>query len=705
MPELPNQISRWREKIYLELAPTHGRFGGALRTAFAVVLAAYFLLVLQTPLIAPGLYLIFLVSYDVPYLTFQRSVMELTTQCVGVALTLALIIVTGNDPMARVLGVAAFTFLSAFLLCACTRRVAAMNMGIFPILTLSLWEFHLPPEQLVHLSMWPIATGALAVGCKVVIEYMFTRRDPHHALQREMEARIEALEQLFLRYAEGAPASQMKRNISTVSRYALSGQAKMLALLQEVENHPAREVPRFTISPTLIPAIVRLLDLGAVFARRHRFPIESDVRPQAARIAEALAAIQAERIDDIENLVESEQEASASVLGRIEQLLYTIGEMTHADHALSRERLLDALPQKQKVPWLRRDAWSNPEYLTYATKLSLSATICYIIYNALAWPGISTATLTVLVVGLSTSGATNQKMIFRIIGATIGGIIFGIGCIIFVYPFADTAMPFLISLGLVSFIGAWIARSTHLGYVGLQIIFSFLLVAFQEYAGPQTAGGGKGVLSSAVHAFGAPMQMTPARDRVLGVFLALFVMWAVFHRLHPKRTVDKMREGLARLLRVHADLLSRLHGAKAGQIAALRQDADGIAVEVRSLAEAIPYELDQHVERDLEISERIQNAMASAGSVLLHAVTALPEASETPAQILAVKSIHDSIAQGLRNLSAALEGTESKHELERVSSALSMAAAGASSSPCLRHALSAFSKLQEQCLELEAAPE
>ena len=260
-----HQMPVWLSKIQQELAPTHGRYEGALRTAFAATLATYVLLVLQTPLIAPGVYLIYLVSYDVPYLTFKTSVLELFYQCVGVTLSLMLIAVTGNDPVARVLGVAAFTFLSAFLLRACTVRVAAMNLGIFPILTLSLWELHLPPEQLVHLSMWPVATGAVAVAIKVAIEYTFARRDPNHALQAEMKARLEALQQLFLALAAGEPAQEMKRKVAMVSRYAFAGQGKMLSLLEEVRRHSIPEDSPQPIPPALISYIARLLDVSASF--------------------------------------------------------------------------------------------------------------------------------------------------------------------------------------------------------------------------------------------------------------------------------------------------------------------------------------------------------------------------------------------------------------------------------------------------------
>jgi multidrug resistance protein MdtO len=697
-----NQTPEWLNKVYQELAPAHGRYEGALRTAFAATLATYVLLVLQTPLIAPGVYLIYLVSYDVPYLTFKTSVLELFYQCVGVALSLMLIAVTGNDPMARVLGVAAFTFLSAFLLRACTVRVAAMNLGIFPILTLSLWELHLPPEQLVHLSMWPIATGAVAVSIKVAIEYIFARRDPNHALQAEMKARLEALQQLFQGFAEDEPAQEMKQRVAKVSRYAFAGQGKMLSLLEEVRLRFIPEDAPQPIPPALIPYIARLLDVSASFARQHQTQLYDGQRPRFLQIAAMLARLQTQSAEEARNLEEMEPEETAGQLRQIEQLLFTMESISHADQIQPHERLLKALPRREKKPWFRPGAWSNPEYLTYATKLSLCATLCYVIYNSLAWPSASTATLTVLVAGVTSSGATNQKMLFRILGATIGGILFGIGCIVFVYPYADSALPFLISIAVVSFIGAWIARSAHMGYVGLQIVFSFYLVAFQEYSTPIGGSPGQGQFMSRVHGFGAPLQMIQARDRLMGVLIALFVMWVIFHQLHPKRVVDRMRLGLARLLRMEADLLSLIRTGETGRVTALREDVLALVLEVRGLAEAIPFELDQHVEQDTEISEEIQHALTSTEGLFLHARAAWPRADEPPAELDVVKSINDSVAQGMRAMADMLDGTPRTLELDAIASALSTSRTAAASSESLTSVLIAYTRLQRQILKIQA---
>jgi len=697
-----NPALSWPEKIRRELAPSHGRWGGALRTTFAATLAAAILLALQTPMMGPGIYLIFLVSYDVPYLTFRRSAQELSFQCVGVAAALTLIAVTGNDPMARVLGIAAFTFLSGFLLCACTFRVAAMNLGIFPILTLSLWETHLPAEQLVHLSMWPIATGAIAVGLKVAIEYLLTNRDPQRALHLEIKARLDSCQSYFEGFACGQAFAELDKLSAPLMRFAFSGQGKMLALLEEVRANTLYEARTSYISPSGISRIARLLDLAAAFARQPHTNADAAQRAKAAQIAALIRAIQTRAFDELQEDDAATFMAGVTLLEECMEVLRSIAAEAREGYAQPQEALTSPSSAPHKEPWFRPDAWHNTSYLAYAFKLSLCATLCYIIYNALAWPGISTATLTVLIAGLSSTGATNQKMLFRFVGALIGGVLFGIGCMVCVYPYADTALPFLLSVACVSFIGAWIARSAHLGYIGLQIVFSFYLVAFQEYGPPQSSRNGLMPAASVVHGFAAPTQMTLGRDRVLGIMLALLVMWAIFHRLHPERTVDRMRSGLSRLLRIHAQLVRSLAHAPAAEIVALRESANQTVLEVRALAEAIPFELDHHVERDLEICESIQEAIAHTGSLLLYLATATPSRCAQSASPPLTQSMLDSISEGLHSLSMQLDqgGGNSTHR--KTSIAQSLQEEFASHPPRVRNALQAYRRLEEQCLKIQA---
>lgn len=645
----PSRRSIWTENILQGLAPTPGRMEGALRTAAAVTIATYLLLWLRIPQIPLGMYFIFLVSYETAYLTLQESILQLSSGCIAVAAALLLVEVTDNDPMARVLGIAFFTFVAGFFLRASTRPSAPMVFGIYAIVSLSWWERHLSAEQRVHLSMWPMAAGAVAVACKVAIEYVFTRRDPQAELQEDMDLRLEALERLFRLYAEKSPEKKIRQQLLVVSRYALAGQGKAQNLLEELRIHPAKDVSACSISPSLIPTIAQLLDLGTALGRHDMSRLSDSDRARFQRMASVIAATRTGSTEKLESLLKKTSEMETDLLGQLEETICNLGSTSEAERVLFPERL-KSLSARKKDSWLRRDAWTNPTYPVYAMKLSLSATLCYVIYNALAWPGISTAVLTVLVTGLSSTGATNQKMFCRIVGAILGGLLFGLVCLVYLFPYTDTSIPFMVPMACVAFISAWIARNSHIRYVGMQVALSFFLLAFEG--------------------FSEPTGLAPARDRLIGIFLALIVMLLIFHQFHPERTVDKMRTGLARLLAIDAELISLLRANHFDEIFALREDASELVGTLRELAEVIPYEFDQKAERDLVISQRIQNAASTAYSVFLTTVT-WPRTSELPDWDKTSQHAYAVLEEGLRDLSGSLQSMTMPEGLEELKAEVS----------------------------------
>src|SRR5262249_1979819 len=106
------------------------------------------------------------------------------------------------------------------------------------------------------------------------------------------------------------------------------------------------------------------------------------------------------------------------------------------------------------------DALSNTEHLKFGLRGALAASLCYIIYTAVAWPGISVSLLICMVTALGTIGASRQKQLLSITGAIAGGVVLGIGAQIFVLPYLDSITGFtLLFIGATS-IGAWLYISS-----------------------------------------------------------------------------------------------------------------------------------------------------------------------------------------------------------------------------------------------------
>jgi multidrug resistance protein MdtO len=331
-----------------------------------------------------------------------------------------------------------------------------------------------------------------------------------------------------------------------------------------------------------ITMLAQLMDVSAAFGWQYPSLSDPALQQRCAHIAEFCRYLGAGSLPpdrQRELMTEHAAGTNPSLLDRVDGLLHSILTMP-VESGAATDKMLVALPSA-RIPFLVPGAFSQPQTLAFALKISLCATLCYIIYQAVAWPGISTAVTTVLIAGLSTSGATKQRLVFRLAGSVIGGLIFALGSTVFLFPHMDSITSLVVLVIAVAFFSAWVTGGRQFGYVGLQIAFSFYLVVF--------AG------------FSAPTQLAPARDRLIGILLALVIMAFVFDQIWPVRTVTAMRAALATILRGVAQFL-RLPQTAHDRIELLRK-ADSFRdqigktmASIRSMNDTIEYEfgVDRH---------------------------------------------------------------------------------------------------------------
>ena len=156
------------------------------------------------------------------------------------------------------------------------------------------------------------------------------------------------------------------------------------------------------------------------------------------------------------------------------------------------------------------DAFSNRAYQVFALEGCLAATICYVIWAGLAWPGLGVCTVTcVIATPVSTLGSSRQRLTTRILGLLTGGVICGIGSQIFILPAVDSIVGFALPFAIVSAAAAWVATSSpRLSYFGRQMALAYYLTMFQTW--------------------GISASLATSRDRLMGILLGLLVMWLVF---------------------------------------------------------------------------------------------------------------------------------------------------------------------------------
>jgi multidrug resistance protein MdtO len=108
----------WLQTLWQDLQPTPGPLNSSLRMTLATVLALVLLLVLQMPFAALGLYSLFLIGRESPSVSLRTGLASLMTVVLAIAVELSVIILTDNDPIARVVSVAAVCFLGGMIVAA-----------------------------------------------------------------------------------------------------------------------------------------------------------------------------------------------------------------------------------------------------------------------------------------------------------------------------------------------------------------------------------------------------------------------------------------------------------------------------------------------------------------------------------------------------------------------------------------------------------
>jgi uncharacterized membrane protein YccC len=208
------------------------------------------------------------------------------------------------------------------------------------------------------------------------------------------------------------------------------------------------------------------------------------------------------------------------------------------------ERLLDQPPQpparvSSNIAVPRLAYARDPALVRYSLKVGLCVVAGFIVGITTQRDDLFTILITILIIALPTYGAALKKMILRIVGAIIGGVI-ALLTIIIVSPNSDNLVAYLLAVFIVFFVSAYCALAAgRFAYAGRQIGVAFALAI---------AG-----LAPAVD-FYEPLW------RIWGILLGTFVVAIVACILWPEYAGDSL---LPRLSGVIRDALALAPGGSA----------------------------------------------------------------------------------------------------------------------------------------------
>jgi multidrug resistance protein MdtO len=421
----------------------------------------------------------------------------------------------------------------------------------------------------------------------VVCELVFGAIRPGDDLIRSIAERLSAVEEVLVCYADDRPVDKAAE--TRLTRLAMLGASRLRRVLSRA-NYSQQYREQMS---ALVALVGRLVDIAANMMQPG-IHVSNDDRRRMGALAASVASMQTDLLHGkVPALTQfqSNSEASNQVL-LLREMEMTVSQIPEAfsGHGAISEHVASPLPGDRRSTLFVADALTNLEHYKFGLKGCLAAALCYLIYNALDWPGISTAVTTCLLTALTTVGASRQKQVLRFAGVVVGGAV-GFGAQIFILPSVDSIVGFTVLFIAVTFVAAWIATSgPRFSYFGVQFAVSFYLIHLQE--------------------FKIQTSLDVARDRVVGVFFGLFMMWLVFDQLwaapaavQMKRTFIANLRSLGQLVRAPLPGDTTFAGERSS---ALREGINANFDKVRSMADGVLFEFGSSRPQDLALRDHIR---------------------------------------------------------------------------------------------------
>jgi len=576
----PSGLARLAVFLRTELTPTPARWRSTARLVIACLVATTLAMTLRIPHAHWLIITIFIVSQPNVGASIDKAILRLAGTVVGAIGVIVTVVAFPQQPWFSLPLIAFLIGASAFLSRTTTMPYVALLGGITIVLFLSTATVY--PVLSVEEGLWRLAVILLAEVIATAAQLLLWPDDPEQQLLVDLERILGIVERRLQRLADGAAATTSDQEAVRLRDAAFNGLARHLDLLGNAESRYLGLRARHAEQLVLIGAVNRVaaasLTLEALLAQEGVSVTAADVRrPLYARIralAEATAAVR--------GAVKDRRPATAADLAPIaDPVAPAPADVPFLAPVVDMERALRDFPPASSflhrgaapavaVPGSFLDdgggrhfftpafSLANRRDLRFAAQVTIAATICYLLIAGLDWPGISTAVVTCVIVGQASFGATVQKALLRVAGATVGGLV-GLAAIVLVMPNIDSLPPFLIVVGIGTGIAAYVATgSARISYVGIQIAMAFAMTLLD--------------------AFGPSMDLTTPRDRVIGVLLGNGVIAAVMFWIWPVLASKEMVSSLESALR-HMASLSRF-GIEGGAVAPLVRPARGFRLQI-----------------------------------------------------------------------------------------------------------------------------
>jgi multidrug resistance protein MdtO len=519
------------------LRATPGRFTASVRITVVALLVVAISEALRVPDTALSAFIVLFLAGSNAASTLLMGTLSAITAVLAILAAIAIFMISLSEPALRLSLMVVATFIAMFLSQASTQGAIFFTGGFIVAYGLTLGDelaglalqpatvgngpnFELPEiafvpatDALVLFMLW-LGVSVVMPVVVLIIADLLTGTDPARLLRDALAERLTTIA-TFFRGRDGA-----RRRLEAEAFEGTAGLHKLYHLSGML--HGGRHRPVWPAS--LIDDVARL---GLLLLAWPRVAVDSPdaLAPLADGCEEAARAARGQPANP-EMAAIAATGAARPLADSITQTSRAIGAPLGTD-----SRSASTVPHRQSSPPRRLlvpDAFSNPQYVRFALKVTLAVMICYFVMNIVDWPGIHTCVITCYIVALGTFGDTLHKATLRIVGCMIGAAL-GLGAILLLMPLMTGLGDLLLLLAPVTLLAVWISRgSQRTSYAGLQIGLAFYLVVLQG--------------------FGPTIDMDSARDRTVGILFGNIVIFAVFSSIWPVSVADVVRTNVAKAL-------------------------------------------------------------------------------------------------------------------------------------------------------------
>jgi multidrug resistance protein MdtO len=546
-----------------ELRPTPGRLGDSLRIVVVVLIVVTIAEIYRIPEAATSAYIVLFLSRHEAVSTVLTALISGIAALLAIFVTIAVFMLSLSEPALRIPLMVLTTFVAMFLSRAATMGAAFFAVGFIMVYGLTLGDqvlglalqpataanapqlelpeivFVSPEEALVHFLLWLSLAAAMPVALLIAAN-LLTGRDPARILRHALAERLATA----ARFCAGERGAEHRLEAQTFEGTAQLRKLHHLAgLLRRGRRQP-------TWGASLVDDIGRLVRLLLAWLRvpgNSRNPLA----PAVGVCREAERALRAGEAAGTEPAEIAATGAARPLADAISRTLHAICQTLNPTSVTAPPKEAKAARSPRRL--LAADAFSNPEYIRFALKVTLAVMLCYLVESLADWPGIGTCIPTAFFVALGTVGETRHKAMLRIIGCLIGAAL-GLGAILLLMPQMTDLGDLLLLLAPVTLLAAWVGSgSERIAYAGWQIGLAFYLIVLRG--------------------FGPTLDMEPAKDRVIGILLGNIVIFVIFTSIWPVSVADVVRTNVAKAL----EQLAKLAGLGARADVAIAQAARSAA--------------------------------------------------------------------------------------------------------------------------------